>query len=307
MIRFIASNSLYVIAAGVFLGLLWPDLANLVGPLLPPAIVGMMTIGILRVNVAELRRSFRRSRLLLLLGCWLLVLSPVGVWVACWLLGASPPLVLAVVLTAACPPLMSTVGFAWLLGLSPPLPLAVVTTTTLVCPLTLAAALSMLPESKLALEPIAMFARLAALIGGCYMGAAVLRWSLGIERIREWGSIWDVLTVICLLIFAIGVMDGVTSRALEQPAYVLVLLAVAFALNVLLQLVGVLMTQQLGASGALTVGFASGNRAVGLLLAIAPGDASNDLVLFFALYQIPMYTLPVLLRPFYDMARSRLD
>ena len=113
------------------------------------------------------------------------------------------------------------------------------------------------------------------------------------------------MTVCFLLLFAVAIMDGVAARASTEPAYVAGLLVAAFAINLLLQCAGIGIALRLGVSSALTVGFASGSRAAGILLAVSPGDASSDLVLFFALYQVPMYTLPTLLRPVYRWLLKR--
>jgi BASS family bile acid:Na+ symporter len=43
----------------------------------------------------------------------------------------------------------------------------------------------------------------------------------------------------------------------------------------------------------------SGNRNMGLVLVALQGKAGLDVLVFFALSQIPMYTLPALLKPLY--------
>ena len=291
--------------AGVFAGYLLPSWAAYVAPTLPYAVGGMMVFAMVRISDADLLQTLGRWRLLLGLAAWLLIASPALMWLAVTLLGLPSAVMLALVLTVACPPLMSTVGLAWLLGLNPPLALATVTLATLRCPVTLAVLFAFGQVDGVSLEPISLFLRLAALVGGAYTAAALLRRGLGMRRIQSLGPAWDIATVCMLLLFAIGVMDGVAERANAQPDYVLLLLACAFALNLAMQLLGTLLARPLGSSSALTVGFASGNRAVGILLAVSPGDAGSDLVLFFALYQVPMYTLPSVLRPIYRWWSAR--
>src|SRR3546814_18528910 len=55
----------------------------------------------------------------------------------------------------------------------------------------------------------------------------------------------------------------------------------------------------LGRRRALTVGLISGNCNMGLLLAAFPPGTDGDVVLYFAVAQIPMYMLPALLLPLY--------
>jgi BASS family bile acid:Na+ symporter len=55
----------------------------------------------------------------------------------------------------------------------------------------------------------------------------------------------------------------------------------------------------MGRRSALTVGFASGNRNMGLLLAVLPAESPPDVLLFFVLAQLPIYILPAVLGPAY--------
>jgi BASS family bile acid:Na+ symporter len=102
-----------------------------------------------------------------------------------------------------------------------------------------------------------------------------------------------------MVVFAIGIMDGVTTLALERPGYVLGATVAAFAANLALQVVGALVWLRQGMQRALTIGLLTGNRNMGLVLVALGADASLDLVAFFAVAQIPMYVLPGLLLPVY--------
>ena len=75
--------------------------------------------------------------------------------------------------------------------------------------------------------------------------------------------------------------------------------AAAFVANPALQALAMLAFAWLGRRRAMTVGLITGNCNMGLLLAALPPNADYDVVLFFALAQIPMYTLPALVLPFY--------
>ena len=90
-------------------------------------------------------------------------------------------------------------------------------------------------------------------------------------------------------VLAVGVFAG----------HVLRFIIVAFAANILLQLLGAGVTAAMGRRSALTLGFASGNRNMGLLLAVLPAGSEPDALLFFALAQLPIYILPAALGPAY--------
>ncbi len=107
------------------------------------------------------------------------------------------------------------------------------------------------------------------------------------------------LVVILMLVFAVAVMDGVTARLVADPLYVAALLAIAFAVQALLQAATALGFLWLGRRTAFTLGFLAGNRNMGLLLAVLPAGLHPDIALYFALAQFPIYILPAVLKPLY--------
>ena len=102
-------------------------------------------------------------------------------------------------------------------------------------------------------------------------------------------------------------MDGVTAYAFERPAYVLLALVAAYAFNLALQAAAVLAFRKLGRREALAAALVSGNCNMGLVLVALEGKASFEVTVFFALAQIPMYTLPALLAPLYRRALPVVD
>jgi len=96
-----------------------------------------------------------------------------------------------------------------------------------------------------------------------------------------------------------GEFKGVTARLIERPDFVLLCAAAAFAANLALQAAGALVFRTAGMARALTLGLASGNRNMGLVLAVLADKADFDVVVFFAVGQLPMYILPALLKPLY--------
>ena len=109
----------------------------------------------------------------------------------------------------------------------------------------------------------------------------------------------DGLFVLLMLVFAVGIMDGVTEVILSRPGHAALWLGAAFVANPALQILGALVFSGLGRRRALTVGLLSGNCNMGVLLAALPPGGNFDIVLFFALAQIPMFMLPALMTPAY--------
>jgi bile acid:Na+ symporter, BASS family len=80
--------------------------------------------------------------------------------------------------------------------------------------------------------------------------------------------------------------------------------AAAFVFNLLLQAAGWLAFRRQGAVTALTAALVCGNCNMGLVLVALSGHAGIETTAFFALAQVPMYMLPVLLEPLYRRART---
>src|SRR3546814_3301413 len=78
--------------------------------------------------------------------------------------------------------------------------------------------------------------------------------------------------------------------------------ASAFVANVLLQVLGYAVGRwvfRLGQPAALTMGILTGNCNMGLIMVALADRAVFDMVIFFAMGQLPMYMLPGLLQPLY--------
>ena len=100
-----------VLAVGIFAGLLLPDLAGWLRPLLPSAVAGLLFLALLRIDWQELSRHFSRPLAGALLCGWFLVATPVLVWLAVKLFDVDNGLGTALILAAACPPIVS--GRRW--------------------------------------------------------------------------------------------------------------------------------------------------------------------------------------------------
>ncbi len=288
-----------VLAVGIFAGLLLPDLAGWLRPLLPSAVAGLLFLALLRIDWQELSRHLSRPLVGALLCGWFLVATPVLVWLAVKLFDVDNGLGTALILAAACPPIVSGPAMALLLRLDAPLMLVSVVSASLLVPFSVVAVSSYLLGVSLHIDALALFLRLAFLIGGCVLTALLVRRLLGSVRLVRYRNPFAIASVVLLLVFAVAIMDGVAERLAQDPWRVLQFTVAAFAANILLQLIGTGVAAAMGRRSALTVGFASGNRNMGLLLAVLPADSPPDVLLFFVLAQLPIYILPAVLGPVY--------
>ena len=304
-VRFLAfagRHATAFMAVGVLLGLVVPPLASLARPLLVPTLLIPLALALVRLDWSAAAAWRRRPGVIALLLVWILVVSPVLIWLITLglaSLGFPAPLSQALVLMAASSPIVSNVALALLLGLDAPLAVVVVLSGTALVPLTLPVAAEALVGMSLEIPLAEFMARLGLLVGGAFAGAWLIRRAVPATKLEANRDLIDGLTVLNLLLFGLAIMDGVTAYAFERPGYVALAIVASFAFNLLLQAAGFLAFRRLGTTRALTVALLTGNCNMGLVLVALEGRASFDVVVYFALAQIPMYTLPALLKPLY--------
>jgi hypothetical protein len=297
------------IAASIFVGLLLPPIAALFKPLVTPAIFCLLVLAFLRVNPAALRGQFARPRLILLATLWMMVATPLvlGAVYATVTGGETwSALSLALILQAAAPPIISAPAVAALLGLDAALALAALIATTAVTPLTAPFFASLFGGPALPLDASTLALRLLLFLGGAFFVALAIRRAVGRDRILAAHHHLDGLSVIALFVFAAALMESVSARLLSEPLLVFALLALSFVLTFGLMAITTLVFLPAGIDRALALGWESGNRNMGLMLAVATG-VSDVVWLYFALAQFPIYLGPQLLLPLIRrLLRSRL-
>lgn len=289
-------------AGGVLLGLAVPPLASLAKPLLVPTLLIPLTLALVRLDWRAAAKWRHRTWIVAALLLWLLGASPLLAWVATQALlplGLPASLQVAIVLMAASSPIVSSVAIALIVGLDAALAIVAVLCATALVPLTLPVLAEALLGLRLDIGTGELMLRLVLLVGSAFLVAAVVRRFVHPATLVRQRERLDGLTVLNLVLFGLAIMDGVTAFALERPGYAAAALAFAFGFNLLLQACGYALFRRLGRHAALTVALVSGNCNMGLVLAALQGGASFEVTVFFALAQIPMYTLPALLARVY--------
>ncbi len=295
-------------AGGVLLGLAVPPLAAIARPLLVPALLIPLTLALLRIDWHAMGAFRRRPAVALALIGWILLVSPLAIWAVVQpllVLGMPESLGQALVLMAAASPIVSCVALALFLDFDAALAIVAVLVTTALVPFTLPVLALALTGIEIELSLPAFMLRLALLVGSAFAVAGIARRLVAPAALAARRDQIDGLAVITLVVFALAIMDGVTTFAFARPAYVAMALAAAFASNLLLQAAGYWVFRRLGHRAALTAALVSGNCNMGLVLVALQDRASFEITAYFALAQIPMYTLPALLAPLYRRALAR--
>jgi BASS family bile acid:Na+ symporter len=301
----LSTHGTWILAGGVFLGLAWPQAARFMAPALAPSVFLILTASLVRLDWAATRGYVRRPLLVVLVLVALIGLAPVATALVMALTEPPPGLAGAIVLMAAAPPVMAAIAFSLLLDLDASLATVLSFVATLLAPLTVPPIALALLGIELKVGTGELMLRLAIVAFGAAAVAALIRRLVPRETLQRRSGEIDGIAVAMLVVFALAIMDGVAAAIAERPAFVATATGLAFAANIALQLAGIAVFWWAGMRQALTIGLACGNRNMGLLLAALAGTAEFDVVLFFAIGQIPMYVLPALQRPLYRRILSR--
>jgi BASS family bile acid:Na+ symporter len=302
MVRLLAllgRHGTWFLAVGLFIGLVLPPLATLVRPALNVLIFLLTAAAFLGIDWPALAAHARRPLMLALVLAWTLVAAPVVTALAARALGLPPPLAQGLVLWAASPPLISVPAIALLLGLDGALALILMVSGIFLMPFTLPPLVLGLIGLKLGVGIVALMRSLVMFIGGAALLAAALRRLIGTERLRRHALELSGLNVLILLLFAIGIMDGVSALLLARPQQVLFYAATALGASLALQALSFAAFAFLPRRSALTVGLVGGNNNMAVVWASLGAAATPELTLFFAVVQLPIYVLPAVLKPVY--------
>ena len=288
----------------VLIGLIFPDLASLLRPTVTPLVLLILVVAMIRTDWAALLHLVSRPLRVIIAMAFVmvglgLIVAPLVRWV-----GIEPGLALALSLMCFCPPISSAPAFAPLLGLNQALCLIIAVVGLLVVPLTLPPLALQLLDLQLDIGVGALMARLAGLIGVALVTALAFRYAFR-NRLRQMAPAIDGFGVLLLIVFAIAIFDGVTKQIIANPVRVAWFVLAGFAAHVVYQAIGIAVLFWLGRRDALTVGFLSGTRNMGLLLAVLPATADASVFLFIATVQFQIYIMPTVLKPLYARILNR--
>jgi len=294
----------WALPVGVFTGVVLPDVAAFLRPIVTAAVVGTLTIALLRLDWNLLRVAARRPGLPSRLALWQLLASPLLAWSASALVGLPPEFGLVLVLQAAAPPIGSAPVFAMILGLDGVLAVIGTVTTTLLLPFTLTPLVGLLlPAAGLEVDLGAFFVRVLLVVVAPFVIAGLIRQLAGVDRLARHRDALGGANVLLLVLFSSALMDGVTARFVNDPGYILALLLLACVATLALHLAGLVLFFRAGVTASYSAALLSGNRNVGIILVITAGTAGEAFSLYAGIAQIPMYFAPLLLMPL--LRRSR--
>jgi len=293
----ITKHATALLFLSIFVGLIFPSLPPIFSPYLGHLVWLLLFFSMVQDEWKGTIKFVKRPGLAILVGVWLFMVSPGVVWLAAKGLALEAGILSVMVLWAASPPLMGSPALCRFTGLDAPLSLGVLMVMTLAAPVVMPVIVITLLGLDLQIGVDEMLIRLATFIGSALVPALIVR-RLMVERTGKWvAPTVDFSLLAVLVLFAIGIIDGIANRFLDDPLHVLKVLAIAVVLIFSLQLVGTIIFIFLGRLPALTVGLSSGMRNMVILLGALPSAINPDILLFLAMVQFPIYMAPALLKP----------
>jgi predicted Na+-dependent transporter len=299
-LRWLGSQGTRAVAALVFIGIAVPPLGEVLKPFVTEAIFLLLCISFMRVDTGALRNHLRRPGIVVAATAWTTLAVPaiIGtIFHATALDTRSPDLFLALMLQAVASPMMAAPSLAALMGLDATLVLVTLVTSTALVPFTAPLFASIFFGSALTLSPSALGLKLAAILAGSLLVASAIRWLAGEAAIRRHKLPIDGLNIVILLVFVAAVMGNVAGNLFTDPARMIGLAALAFAIYFLLVGVTALIFRGIGRERALALGLMVSQRNMGLMVAATDGLLPGTTWLYFALSQFPIYLSPQLLKP----------
>ncbi len=295
------------IAALVFIGIAIPPLGALLKPYVTEAVFVLLCISFMRVDIAAMRGYLRRPMLVMAATVWSTLAIPMLFGIGGVVTGFdkhAPDLFLGLMLQAVASPMMASPALVALMGLDSTLVLITLVTSTALVPLSAPLFASMFFGNALTLSPLALGLKLFAILAGAMVVAAVIRRVVGVAAVVRHKQAVDGFNMLVLLVVVSAVMGTVAASFWADPAGVLMLTALAFAVFALLLGVTALVFRGAGHERALALGLMASQRNMGLMLAGTDGVLPGLTWLYFALAQFPIYLSPQLLKPLVGRLRS---
>lgn len=299
-LAWIGARAQWVLAIGVVAALILPGPGQLLEGTIPFWVTLLTGLAMTRIDLgAVAARALGPRRLVRTLAlCGLLMaVTPALFCILGRAAGLDETFIAAMVYTSSAPPLGSATAFCLILGLDAAFALELTVLGAFIAPVTMPVVSRALLGEAVPIDLLAMFGRLALLIGTAATGAVIARRLLGADRIEAHRHTFDGLGTVCLILFLFPLFEGMGAQILNAPLAAALVFALVLMTNLGVQIAGFpicrrLLGRETGGSTALIWG----NRNAALALASLPPDPI--LTLYVALYQFPMYFTPLIMRPF---------
>ncbi len=290
---------LVLLAASIFLGVVYPPLAAFFRPLLLPIIFLLFLTAVLQVSFADVIRVAAKERAGWIILIWQLLVLPAIFFVLLKPL-LSPQLHFFAVIALCGGSITATTALAHLFKLNSALSLVACLLGAILMPIPLYLFLQLTLGVDAAIDLNTYCLRIFVFIFLPITLAWVLRRNITVQTDQWLQQIMPSVSLVLLVLFGFAVMDGVGALMINEPARLLSYILLAFGLSISVQIISFAALYFLGLRDATTAALVCAYRNVGVVAAIAGSSLGEDFFLFLGVWQLPMYILPLLLRRFYE-------
>lgn len=295
-----------VLIAGLVAGAVSPALALWFRPLIAPLIIGLLFLAVLRLGPEGLiagMRGLHRAAILAVVLQAVLPLTAAALFAVFGVL--DHPLAAGTVLVLAAAPITGSPNITLMAGGDPAPALRQLVLGTALLPLTVLPVFMVMPAFGSPVAVVSAAVKLLGLIMLAGGAAVVLRRSNMIKGNPRSYLAMDGIAALLLGLVVIGLMSAIGPAFVsDRPAF-LAALAVAFALNMPIQLIASRLAAARQPDAAPAIGIVAGNRNAALFLSVLPEATIDQLLLFIGCFQIPMYLTPFLLAGWFRRLTGR--
>ncbi|WP_170405499.1 hypothetical protein [Ruegeria arenilitoris] len=296
-----ARNGPYVLVSGLVVGLLLPGLAEPMRPLLPPLVVLLLFVTILRMEPAAILGSLADLRQVTTTVVGFQVLTPLAV-LAIGIVGGwtGTAVILSLLIMTAAPSISGSPNLCMMLGSPAEHAMRLVVVGTAALPLTALPVFWLMPELGDLSAVLKAAFKLFLTISIVTLVAVGLRQTVLRNPSQKTLLKLEGLAAITLAVFVIGLMPSVSTTALNDPWLAGFWIAFACFLNFAAQIATFRLTRnRLPPAQATAVSLIAGNRNIALFFVALPPEVTAPIMVFIGAYQIPMYLTPLIMRRMY--------
>ncbi len=300
LLGWIGRRGTVAVAASILVGMALPSWSAYARPSLTEAVFVLLVLAFLRVDTDAVRTRFKRPALLVAASGWMLLALPVLAVLLFKLFGLTelgPEVMLAVFIVTAGPSVMSAPAFIYLMGLDGALSLSLLVASAVITPLTVPFVGALILDGAMPIDAIDLGLSLLLILGGAFVVARAIRWLMGSGRVQLYTSQIDGLNVLVLFFFAVAAMDNVAATFSARPLFTLAIAGLTFVVAFAQIGLTLLAFSPVSRADAFVIAHSAGNRNMGLMVAALGGTVPEFTWLWFALGQLPIYTLPLILKP----------
>jgi BASS family bile acid:Na+ symporter len=200
-------------------------------------------------------------------------------------------------LNVVAPPIFASPALAVLMGLNAAVTLALLLACVAATPFLSPALVAVFVGPAVTFSPLELGLRLVLMLAGAACVGIAVRAIAGRPWVERQADRIDGLNVVVLFLFAVGLMGDVAENTIAHPLFVLGLLALSTTVAFGLSGLTLLIFARAGLRSALPLAHSAGSRNTGLMLAAAAGAVPELVWLYVALLQIPIYALPLIIKP----------